>query len=200
MLVSCVLFGNPLQNISKRLRAHTCFIQSGINLFVAHKAVQLFLRMSFATFLTSTPGLGDVRQLFSCTGGQGPARPLCGSTGPSGSSLLLNEQRQIDELRETLNWVIEDPKDQRARVGTETSVPLLSQRTNQVATWANRSTYEKIVAFLPAGSIAVSFAVGIVLGLRDISCVLLRFALFFQPQGLYGKFIPAWFRWPAFMW
>ncbi|PRP74896.1 hypothetical protein PROFUN_15923 [Planoprotostelium fungivorum] len=73
-----------------------------------------------------------------------------------------NQQRQIDELRETLNQP--DPEDQRAGAGTETSVPLLSQRTDQVATWANRSTYEKIVVLLPAGSIAVSFAVGVVLG------------------------------------
>ncbi|PRP72911.1 hypothetical protein PROFUN_16992, partial [Planoprotostelium fungivorum] len=36
-----------------------------INLFEAHKAVQLFLTMSFAAFLTSTASLCDVRQLSS---------------------------------------------------------------------------------------------------------------------------------------
>ncbi|PRP78489.1 hypothetical protein PROFUN_13564 [Planoprotostelium fungivorum] len=101
----------------------------------------------------------------SAAQGAATAGPLWGSTGLSGSSSLSNEQRQIDELRETLNRI---PKTREPGAGTETSIPLLSQRTDQVATRANRSTYEKIVAFLPAGLIAVSFAVGVVLGLANI--------------------------------
>ncbi|PRP76434.1 hypothetical protein PROFUN_12046 [Planoprotostelium fungivorum] len=50
MLTSCVLFDDPLQNICKRLRALYLLyaVWAEINLFEAHKAIQLFLRMSFA--------------------------------------------------------------------------------------------------------------------------------------------------------